>query len=271
MRVTLPIVASLLGLVVAAGGCRGLNALGAADGGHDTEASGPVHLRCEVVARYPHDPNAFTQGLAFADGHLFEGTGLRGRSSVRRVDLESGEVLQSVALDSDLFGEGITLVGTRLYQLTWQAGRALVYDATTFAPVETFTYDTEGWGLAYDGRRLVMSDGSDTIRFRDPTTFEVLGAIKVHDGNTPVDQLNELEVIDGDIYANVWQTNEIVRISPDTGEVLAWIDLAELSVGHSAAERRDVLNGIAWDSAGERLFVTGKLWADLYEIRLVPR
>lgn len=247
-------------------GCRGLTTMNTADVGQDVEPTAPLSLQAEVIAVFPHDPAAFTQGLLWSDGHLIEGTGLEGHSSLRRVELDSGHVIESVDLDDHLFGEGVALVGDRIYQLTWKAGQALVYDADTFEWQHTFAYDTEGWGLATDGQRLVMSDGTDVIRFRDPSTFEVTGELHVRDGDRPVTELNELEIIDGEIYANVWKTHTIARISLDTGQVLAWIDLSNLSGGHNAG--RDVLNGIAWDPQDRRLFVTGKLWSELYEIRL---
>jgi glutamine cyclotransferase len=238
-----------------------------------------------VLQTYPHDPQAFTQGLVYHQGELLEGTGIRGASTLRRVALETGEVLQRVDLAPGYFGEGITLFEDRIIQLTWTARIALVYDAVTFDRIGDFTYPTQGWGLTHDGTRLIMSDGSSTIYFRDPETFEELGRISVTDLGTPVERLNELEFIDGEIYANVWLTDRIARISPETGQVLAWIDLTGLLRGHRrdarplferqdrvrvGAERQDVLNGIAHDAGAGRLFVTGKLWPSLFEIELVP-
>ncbi|MGD8397111.1 MAG: glutaminyl-peptide cyclotransferase, partial [Candidatus Eiseniibacteriota bacterium] len=247
-------------------------------------ATAPVY-GYRVLRTFPHDPQAFTQGLVYHQGELLEGTGIRGESTLRRVALETGAVLQRVDLDDEYFGEGITLFGDRIIQLTWTSRVAFVYDAVTFARVGQFIYPTQGWGITHDGTRLIMSDGTPTLYFRDPETFAELGRITVTDGGVPVQRLNELESIDGEIYANVWQTDLIARISPATGVVLAWIDLTGLLGGRRfpagpvfdhqevvqvGAERQDVLNGIAYDPDGDRLFVTGKLWPSLFEIELVP-
>lgn len=224
-----------------------------------------------VVNTYPHDPAAYTQGLVYRDGDLYEGTGLEGASTLRRVDLATGDVLQSHQLDPDLFGEGIAVVGDRIYQLTWKAQICFVYDRQTFEPLGTFDYPTEGWGLTTDGDQLIMSDGSSRIVFRDPTTFAETGHIDVRDGETPARWLNELEVIDGEIWANVYQTDFIARIDPETGRVTGWIDLSGLLTEQDRAGRTvDVLNGIAHDPATGRIFVTGKLWPALFEIEVVP-
>jgi glutamine cyclotransferase len=221
----------------------------------------------EVVRAYPHDPGAFTQGLFFLDGALYEGTGLHGESGIRRVRLENGEVLQVRALEDRYFGEGITAVGDAIVQLTWQAGIGFVYDRKTFERRRSFTYDGEGWGLTYDGTRLIMSDGTPTLRFLDPKTFAVIGRLDVRDGGRPVAELNELEMVRGEIFANVWGTDRIARISPKTGAVTGWIDLRGLLPPADAAGV-DVLNGIAYDAAADRLFVTGKRWPKLFEIRI---
>ena len=223
--------------------------------------------RFEVVKVYPHDPLAFTQGLVFNDGVLYEGTGLNGRSGIRRVRLENGEVLQVQALEQRHFGEGIALVDNSIVQLTWQSGVGFVYDKTTFQRTRTFNYRGEGWGLTYDGTRLIMSDGTPTLRFLDPKTLEQTGTLQVRDGRRAVDDLNELEVVKGEIFANVWNSNRIARISPQTGLVTGWIDLTGL-LDPAAAGKVDVLNGIAYDPKGDRLFVTGKLWPKLFEIRI---
>jgi glutamine cyclotransferase len=224
-----------------------------------------------VVAEYPHDPAAYTQGLAYVDGVLYEGTGLVGESTLRRVDLESGEVLQSVPLRRRHFGEGIAILGDRIYQLTWQNRVARVYDRETFEQVDTFRYRTEGWGLTTDGERLFMSDGSSHLVVRDPETFRVLDVVGVHDFGRPVPLLNELEYVDGEVWANVYRTNFIARIDPESGKVLGWIDLRGLLTEEDRAGRKvDVLNGIAYDPESGRLFVTGKLWPKLYEIEVVP-
>ncbi len=225
----------------------------------------------EVVAVYPHDPEAFTQGLVYAEGRLFESTGLWGRSSLREVDLETGAVLRRFDLAPELFGEGLALVGDRLIQLTWQNRVGFVYDRDTFAQLGEWTYDTEGWGLTFDGQHLIMSDGTSVLRFLDPERFVVVRTVQVRDGERPVDQLNELEYIEGEVWANVWQTDWIVRIDPRDGRVVGWVDLSGLL---SAADRQqpvDVLNGIAYDAKAKRVFVTGKLWPKLFEIRLRPK
>ncbi|MDQ4045306.1 MAG: glutaminyl-peptide cyclotransferase, partial [Chloroflexota bacterium] len=220
---------------------------------------------------YPHDTDAFTQGLVRIDDTLYEGTGQEGESELRRVDLETGEVLQARPLDEELFGEGIVVLGDRIYQLTWQAGICFVYDRETFDLLETFTYSGEGWGLTTDGERLIMSDGSSRLEFRDPETFSVIGHVDVQDGGLPVSYLNELEYIDGEVWANVFTTNRIVRVGPATGNVTGWLDLTGLLPSdHPQAEDADVLNGIAYDAETGQLFVTGKDWPLLFEIELVP-
>jgi len=228
----------------------------------------------KVIRTYPHDRQAFTQGLVYLDGLLYEGTGLNGRSGIRRVRLETGEVLQIRMLDNQYFGEGIAVWKNRIVQLTWQHGIGFVYDLQTFEPQRTFTYTGEGWGLTHDGTRLIMSDGSagGTLRFLDPETLRQTGTLTVRDGSTPVAHLNELEYIKGEIYANVWTTERIARINPKTGRVTAWIDLRGLRGlldPHDSAGV-DVLNGIAYDAAKDRLFVTGKQWPKIFEIQIVP-
>lgn len=225
----------------------------------------------EVVNSYPHDTAAFTQGLVFEDGFLYEGTGLAGQSSLRKVDLETGKVLQSVNLPGSLFGEGITIFGDRIVQLTWTTRVGFVYDRKSFEKVGEFSYLTEGWGLTHDGKQLIMSDGTSTLYYLDPQTFALTGKIEVSYEGTPVVKLNELEYIKGEIYANVWQTDRIARISPKTGEVVAWIDLGGLLQRENYSGKADVLNGIAYDARKGRLFVTGKLWPKVYEIKLVPQ
>jgi len=228
----------------------------------------PAHQDYRIVARYPHEPTAFTQGLAWADGRLYESTGLEGQSSLREVDLTTGKVLRSAALRPWQFGEGIAVIGDRILQLTWKSGQALVRERASFRKLATFNYPGEGWGLAWDGRRLVMSDGSATLVFRDPDSFAELGRVTVTDAGRPVRQLNELEVIDGEIWANVWGSERIARIDPASGRVTAWVDLAGLRPQPAPGQAIDVLNGIAWDAEGKRLFVTGKLWPWLYQIRV---
>jgi len=222
-----------------------------------------------VVQSYPHDPGAFTQGLVFADGEFYESTGLYGESSVRRVEIATGKVLQSTPVDRQYFAEGLALVGDALLQLTWQHQLGFVYDRKTMAPRATFKYETEGWGLAYDAKSgLVLSDGSDSLFFLDPKTHAVVRTIRVTDGGRPVPQLNELEWIEGEIWSNVWQTDRIARIDPKTGAVRAWVDLTLLWPRARRTPPADVLNGIAYDSVGKRIFVTGKKWPKVYEIRV---
>lgn len=229
-----------------------------------------------VVRTYPHDRFAYTQGLVYRDGVLYEGTGIAGRSSIRKVELATGKVLKIRALDAKYFGEGIALWKDRLVQLTWQSGVGFVYDRETFEPVRTFTYAGEGWGLTDDGKRLIMSDGSSVLRFLDPDTLREIGRLPVRDEMGPVDKLNELEFVDGAILANIFETDTIARIDPKTGRVAGWIDLRGLlsqaeQARVDAQEPGGVLNGIAYDAAGRRLFVTGKLWPKIFEIQLVPR
>jgi len=234
-------------------------------------ASAPLaHYR--VVHVFPHDPDAFTQGLVYLDGFLYEGTGLNGRSSIRKVRLENGEVLQIQRLDPQYFGEGIAIFDNSLFELTWQAEIGFVYDRNSFERTGTFSYKGEGWGLTQDGRRLIMSDGTSYLRFIDPATRKELSRVQVRDGGRPVERLNELEYVKGEVLANVWQTDRIARISPKTGQVLGWIDLSGLLSPREAQTVEaggGVLNGIAYDAQQDRLFVTGKLWPKLFEIKVI--
>ncbi len=228
-------------------------------------------LGYRVVRAYPHDPNAFTQGLVYEHGFLYEGTGRQGQSSLRKVELETGAVVQSVALDVRHFGEGIAILDNRIYQLTWQTHTCFVYDIRTFTLLGTFPYDGEGWGLTTDGQHLIMSNGTSTLTVRDPATFAIVREIEVQDHGVAVERLNELEYIDGEVWANVWQTDRIARINPLTGDVTGWIDLTGLlSPADREGRQVDVLNGIAYDAAAMRIFVTGKLWPKLYQIEIVP-
>ncbi len=222
----------------------------------------------QIVNTYPHDDNAFTQGLVYYDGELYEGTGLYGDSSIRRVDLETGKVLQKTDLNDNFFGEGITLFDDQIIQLTWLSNTGFVYDSESFEKLQEFTYPTEGWGLTHDGDNLIMSDGSDSLFFLDPETFEEVKRISVSDQNEPVENLNELEYINGEIFANVWMSDRIARISPQTGQVVGWIDLSGLRNPSLATNQDAVLNGIAYDIENDRLFVTGKLWPELFEITI---
>ncbi len=225
----------------------------------------------EIVNRYPHDTGAFTQGLAFDQGILYEGTGLYGRSSLRKVDLATGRVNQIYELPAQYFGEGITIFGDMIVQLTWKSGRGFIYDCDRFERKGDFTYATEGWGITHDGERLIMSDGTSTLYFLDPATLSTIGHVEVYNNDTPVNRLNELEYINGQIYANVWQTDDIAVIDPDSGQLTAWLDLSGLLSPQDHSTPVDVLNGIAYDAANDRLFVTGKLWPWLFEIRLIAK
>lgn len=222
----------------------------------------------EVVKAYPHDSKAFTQGLVFYQGVFYESTGLNGSSSLRRVEIETGKVLKKIDVPNQFFAEGLALLNGRLYQLTWQTERGFVYDLDSFNKLREFNYAGEGWGLTRDARSLIMSDGSNRIRFLDPDTFEVQRMITVQDGKSDITQLNELEYIKGEIYANIWMQDRIARIDPQSGKVIAWIDMSGLHPPESRSDPGAVLNGIAYDEASDRLFVTGKLWPKLFEIKL---
>jgi len=224
-----------------------------------------------VKNTYPHDPQAFTQGLFFRDGHLFETTGIAGRSTLRRVELKSGKVLQKSDLPKEVFGEGSTAVGDNILGLTWQSKTGYVFDAKTFAMKAKFPYEGEGWGLASDAKNVYMSDGSASIRVLDPGSMKEVRRVQVTADGKPIDSLNELEIVDGELYANVWGTDVIARIDPASGKVIGWIDLTNLlprdKRGTSSVDA--VLNGIAYDGKHRKLYVTGKLWPKLFEIELV--
>lgn len=224
----------------------------------------------EVLHTWSHDRGAFTQGLVFLDGVLFESTGLNGQSTLRKVNLETGKVLQQVEVPAQYFAEGLAVLGGKAFQLTWRNGKGFVYDLKTFRLEREFTYTGEGWGLATDGQSLIMSDGTAQIRFLDPATFLVQRTISVSDHGQPITNLNELEYIKGEIFANVWRTAYVVRIDPLTGKVLGAINFAGLLAPADYAPDTDVLNGIAYDAVGDRLFVTGKHWPKLFEVRLKP-
>lgn len=226
----------------------------------------------QVIHTYPHDPTGFTQGLIYVDGHLYESTGLNGRSSLRMDDLTSGRVLQKYDVPAEYFAEGLTDWGSNLIQLTWKAHKGFVYDRFTFSVLRTFQYEGEGWGLTHDRTQLIMSDGTSYLRFLDPKSFRETRRIHVIDERgRSVENLNELEYVRGEIYANVWGSDFIVRISPRTGKVLGWTQLGGIIDKRELASPDAVLNGIAYDSAGDRLFVTGKLWPKLFEIKIVSR
>jgi glutamine cyclotransferase len=216
----------------------------------------------------PHDTGAYTQGLVFADGHLYESTGLLGRSQLRKVDLVSGSVISAVSLAPDRFGEGLALLDGRLFQLTWKSGVGYIYDATTLARVDSFSYAGEGWGLTTDGTSLIMSDGTATLRFLDPGSLAVVATLDVQDRGSPLRGINELEYVQGEIYANVYPSNWIVRIDARTGDVRQWIDLASLLPRQDRTPDTDVLNGIAYDAATGHFLVTGKRWPAVFELRI---
>lgn len=223
----------------------------------------------EIVNTWPHDAEAYTQGLVFHDGKLLESTGQEGKSSLRSVEPETGKVLKKVNIPRPYFAEGITLFKGKIYQLTWQHQRGFVYDAWSFEKLGEFSYEGEGWGLTNDGQFLILSDGTDRIRFLDPDNFQVKKTIAVIDRpNTPVTSINELEYVQGEIYANIWHDERIARINPETGRVTGWIDLTGLRAHTEVTEEEAVLNGIAYDETNNRLFVTGKLWPRLFEIRV---
>ncbi|MCX5643103.1 MAG: glutaminyl-peptide cyclotransferase [Phycisphaerae bacterium] len=228
-----------------------------------------AHYRYKVVKTYPHDRRCFTQGLVYEDGFLYEGTGLYGQSALYKRDLQTGKTVQMLRLPEEYFGEGITLFGDKLIQLTWQSHIGFVYRKDTFAPLGRFKYATEGWGLTHDGKRLILSDGTAILHFLDPNTYAETGRLQVRDQGRPVPNLNELEFIDGVVYANIWQTDRIAIIDPKTGRVTGWIDLSGLYTPPAEEEGEAVLNGIAYLPQTRHLLVTGKLWPRMYEIELV--
>jgi glutamine cyclotransferase len=223
----------------------------------------------KIKNSWPHDRRAYTQGLIFLEGILWESTGQYGASSLRKVELKTGKVIKQISVPQSYFAEGMTVFHNKVFQLTWQGQKGFIYDPATFQKQGEFAYTGEGWGLTHDGQSLIMSDGTDGIRFLDPSTLRTMHTISVTDRGEPVDQLNELEYIDGEIYANIYQTDRIARIDPKTGNVLGWIDLSGLLAAQDRTGEEDVLNGIAYDEAGRRLFVTGKLWPKMFEIEIV--
>ncbi|MEO7912614.1 MAG: glutaminyl-peptide cyclotransferase [Roseiflexaceae bacterium] len=234
-----------------------------------TAPAAPPVSSFEVIQTYPHDPRAWTEGLVFVDGVLYEGTGREnGPATLSKLDLATGAVLQRCALPLDFYGEGVTVFGDAIYQLTWQSHVGFAYDKASFAFRRAWSYPTEGWGLTHDETRLIMSDGTSTLHFLDPATLAETGRIDAYDENGPVIRLNELEYIQGQIYANVWLTDRIARIDPQSGQVLGWIDLSGLLGPRDRGQPVAELNGIAYDAGGDRLFVTGKLWPKLFEIKL---
>ncbi len=256
--------ALLLGVAV-------MSLIGRVVGFASSQAASPLPMfGYTVVHTYPHDRDAFTQGLEVVDGVFYEGTGLNGRSSIRKVKIDTGEVLQKRDVPAEYFGEGITVRGNELFQLTWQSGVALVYDRATFAPKRQFKYSGEGWGLTQDKTALIMSDGSEFLRFLDPATFAEKRRVRVTVAGAPLKNLNELEYVKGEVFANVWQTDYVARIDPATGNVNGYIDFRGLLTSRER-EATDVLNGIAYDEATDRLFITGKLWPRVFEVRVTRK
>jgi len=228
-------------------------------------------LKLEMVASYPHDPRSFTQGLAYENGELFESSGKYGESSLRRVELKTGKVLQKISQNERFFSEGITIVGDKIYQLTWQEHSCFLYDKSNFKWEKTFKYPGEGWGITWDGKQLIVSDGSAVLKFYDPENFKLQGSLRVQDGKEPIVLLNELEYINGEIWANVLYSDFIVRIDPKTGQVVGRIDCRGLVPPEIKAKqnREEVLNGIAFDEENQRVFITGKYWPVLYELKII--
>ena len=270
------------------------NANSAANANHNTQSNSantnaeiPVY-DYEIVKSYRHDGDAFTQGLAFHNGWLYESTGQEGESTVRKVELQSGSVKEKRKLKDTDFGEGLTILNDKIYQITWLSGVCYVYDLTTFEQLSVIPYNGEGWGLTNDGTNLIISDGSDKIVFRDPTNLRVIRSINVTHNGKPLYLLNELEFVKGEIWANIWHSEEttthaggkqlpnigkpnyIARINPNDGKVVGWIDLKNISPDDSARDRENTLNGIAYDASSDRIFVTGKNWRKLFEIKLKP-
>lgn len=261
-------------MFVVTSGCDGgapATANGGAAGANKSSGAGPEQVTLygyEVVNTFPHDSKAFTQGLVYHNGELLESTGQYGESTLRRVELRTGKVLKRVDLAGQYFAEGLALMNGKLYQLTWENKRGFVYDVETFEKTADFTYTGQGWGLTQDADSLILSDGTSQLRLLDPADYHVKRVINVTDRGRPVLQLNELEYVKGEIFANVWHKNTIARIDPQTGHVKGWIDLSGLLKPGDISNEEAVLNGIAYDEAGDRLFVTGKLWPKLFEVRL---
>jgi glutamine cyclotransferase len=246
------------------------NFLFAQNSAEDTKSTIPVYTYF-IVNKIPHDFNAYTQGLVFNDGYLYESTGRRGHSSLRKVDPDNGAVITLHPLAEEFFGEGITIFGEKIYQLTWQSYTGFIYDKSTLLVMEEFFYNTEGWGITHNGEHLIVSDGTPTLYFLDPVTFEVLSKLNVTDDKGPVTNLNELEYVNGQIFANVLYSYRIARIDPTNGKVIGWIDLTGILNNERIDYPIDVMNGIAYDSVSDRLFVTGKLWPQVFEIRLIKQ
>jgi len=238
--------------------------------GKSANNGGPLQYTYSVIHIYPHDVNAFTEGLVWSDGYLYESTGLYGSSTLRRVDLATGKVLKEFSLGSQYFGEGITIVNDSIIQLTWQEHLGFVYDKASFALLKDFAYSTEGWGLTYNGTYLIMSDGSNHLYFLNPLTFQRVGQVQVLDGSSPVTNINELEYVNGDVFANIFLQQKIAIINIQTGQIKAWIDLTGIQ-DTSGFNSEMVLNGIAYNNQSNQLFITGKDWPSLFEIKIIPK
>jgi glutamine cyclotransferase len=228
-------------------------------------AQAPVHSY-KIIATYPHDPKAFTEGLEIHDGALYESTGLNGSSHIRKVNLTTGATITDIPIPQYIFGEGITFFGNHLYSLTYKNGIAFLRDPKTFMQLQTFPYSGEGWALTHDAKHIIMSDGSAELRILDPASFHEVNRLLVREGTRPVTELNELEYIDGEIWANIWRTERIARIDPRSGQVNSWVDMTGLLKPGDQRPDTDVLNGIAYDPVGKRIFVTGKMWPKLFQI-----
>lgn len=225
--------------------------------------------KAEILETFNHNPDYFTQGFEIHNGFIYEGTGLNGKSSLLKWDFKTGEVVKSVKLDDKYFGEGITVFKDKIFQITWTSGVCFVYDAKTFKKLKSFDYTGEGWGLTNDDKNLIMSDGTNMIKFLNPDNFSIVKTIAVTDNGAPINNLNELEYIDGEIWANIWMQSKIVVINPETGNITKWIDLSELMSTLEAGEKADVLNGIAYDKQSKKIYLTGKNWKNVFSVKLV--
>ncbi len=235
------------------------------------DAQTPVNYTYEIISTFNHDPDAFTQGLIYDKGIMYEGTGLYGQSTLRKVDYKTGTVLKFQKLSAEYFGEGLTLWKDKLIQLTWTTQTGFVYDKESFKLLKTFNYPTEGWGITHDAKKLIMSDGTANLYLLDPDSLTEIGRVKVTDQGTPVERLNELEYVKGFVFANIWQTDRIAIINPSNGQVVGWIDLKGILKPEFRTIGTDVLNGIAYDAASDQLFITGKKWPKLFQIKLVSK
>lgn len=258
----------LVAMIVATISCSSIAQKGSLPDDIMKNSANPIKLSYEVINTYPHDPDAFTQGLVYKDGYLYESTGRNGQSSIRRVELTTGRVLQKFDVAQEYFAEGLTIFNNRAYQLTWQNHIGFIYDEKTFDLKGSFNYEGEGWGLTHDGKSLILSDGTNKLRFLNPETFAVERTVDVVHDNRPVTQINEIEYVKGMILANIWQTDLIVIIDPQSGKIIGKADLSGLLPASDRTSSTDVLNGIAYDSTGDRLFVTGKLWSKLFQIKV---